>query len=42
MISPALSLNLVIAIIDDAAKGGLTQFWELSAVIHCALKDFEC
>ena len=27
--------------IDDTAKGGLTQFWELFTVIHCAPKDFK-
>ena len=24
---------------DDIAKGGLTQFWEIFTVISCALKD---
>ena len=27
--------------IDDTAKGGLTQFWELFTVIPCAPKDFK-
>ena len=26
---------------DDNAKGGLTQSWELLTVIPCALKDFK-
>ena len=26
---------------DDTAKGGLTQFWELLTVIPCAPKDFK-
>ena len=28
-------------IIDDSAKGGLTQFRELFTVIPCARKDFK-
>ena len=28
--------------IDDTAKGGLTQFWEIFTVITCAPKDFRC
>ena len=27
--------------VDDTAKGGLTQFWELFTVIPCAPKDFK-
>ena len=26
---------------DDPAKGGLTQFWEIFTVILCAYKDFK-
>ena len=33
------SINL--CIIDDSAKGGLTQFWELITMIPCATKDFK-
>ena len=28
----------IITAIDDSAKGGLTQFWELITVIPCAPK----
>ena len=32
---PGLTVPLI-KIIDDSAKGGLTQFWELFTMIPCA------
>ena len=34
-------LLLAVSLIDDTAKGGLTQFWELFTAIPCALKHLK-